>query len=204
MSERIVAWNMKGQVVVACNCDWGCPCNVNALPTRGYCQGGWTWQIEAGVYGELKLDGLHLAMYAAWPAAIHEGNGTVMTLVDERADEAQRRALIALLQGAAGGPWGILRKTFTTFYEPRFARFEVDFETKLPRVRVDDVLELDTEYIRNAVTQATSHPRIVLPEGFIVRDAALLSSRRFVLRDGVRYDHGGKYAAFGFFSYAGP
>jgi hypothetical protein len=26
----------------ACNCDWGCPCQFNAKPTHGNCEGvGW-------------------------------------------------------------------------------------------------------------------------------------------------------------------
>ena len=28
-------WELKGTVVVACNCDYGCPCNFNAPPTNG-------------------------------------------------------------------------------------------------------------------------------------------------------------------------
>ena len=27
-------WDLKGTIVVACNCDYGCPCNFNALPTQ--------------------------------------------------------------------------------------------------------------------------------------------------------------------------
>jgi len=28
-------WDLEGTVVIACNCDYGCPCNFNALPTQG-------------------------------------------------------------------------------------------------------------------------------------------------------------------------
>jgi hypothetical protein len=34
-------WKLKGTVLIACNCDYGCPCNFNALPTHGHCEGGW-------------------------------------------------------------------------------------------------------------------------------------------------------------------
>jgi hypothetical protein len=61
-------WNMKGTLIIACNCEYGCPCNVNGRPTLGHCEGGWTWQIEQGVYGDLKLDGLNLGLYCDWPA----------------------------------------------------------------------------------------------------------------------------------------
>jgi hypothetical protein len=51
------AWTMKGTVLIACNCDYGCPCNFNALPTTGKCEGEWTWHVEEGAYDGTQLDG---------------------------------------------------------------------------------------------------------------------------------------------------
>src|ERR671935_4129 len=45
-------------VLIACNCDYGCPCNFNARPTQGKCEGGWTWHVERGRYGDVTLDGI--------------------------------------------------------------------------------------------------------------------------------------------------
>ena len=79
-------WSLKGSVLVACNCDWGCPCNFNARPTKGKCEGGWTWHVDRGRYADVPLDGLNFSVYVNWPGAIHEGNGEALILVDERAD----------------------------------------------------------------------------------------------------------------------
>jgi hypothetical protein len=197
-------WTMKGRVLIACSCDWGCPCNVNARPTNGNCEGGWTWEIEEGAFGETKLNGLFVSLFCDWPAAIHEGNGVATALIDDRADRAQREALTTMVMGDASGPWGVFRKTFDTLHGPTFVRYEANFSDELPHVKAGDILECSTQFIRNPVTSATSHPRIVLPEGMILKDAALLASKRFVLSDGVKYDHSGQYAAFGFFAYTGP
>lgn len=197
------AWRMKGKVFIACNCDYGCPCNVNALPTHGDCEGGWVWRIEAGQYGDVPLEGLGVALFADWPKAIHEGDGVAVYLIDERADDAQRAALRTLAEGQAGGPWGIFRKTFRELHGPRYAAFEVD-DGQLPRVRAGGT-DLETEFIRNPLTKETIHPRLALPEGLVLKEAALISSSRFVVsEDPVRYDHSGKYAAHGFFQYFGP
>ena len=196
-------WTIKGRVAIACNCEVGCPCNVNGRPTHGNCEGGWVWRIEAGSYGTTKLDDLHLALFADWPAAIHEGNGVAVAFIDDRADQPQRAALTTLVRGDAGGPWGIFRKTFATLHGPAFHAFKSDFG-EAARVRMTDVLELETEYIPNPVTGATIHPRIVLPEGLVVKEAALVRSTRFVLKGDVAYDHSGRYAALGFFEYFGP
>ena len=203
MAEK-TAWRMKGQVLISCNCDYGCPCNVNALPTQGKCEGGWTWRIEAGAYGDVALDGLCLSLYANWPKAIHEGDGVAVCLIDDKATEPQRAALRTLVEGQAGGPWGIFRKTFTKLHGPTAVRYEANFSGELPSFKAGNAVECSTQFIRNPVTHTTSHPRIVLPEGLVLKDGALLASNRFVVRDGVQYDHSGQYAAFGFFAYTGP
>ena len=48
------AWTLKGTVLISCNCDWGCPCNFNAPPTAGHCEGGWTWHIDHGTFGRCE------------------------------------------------------------------------------------------------------------------------------------------------------
>lgn len=196
---------MKGQVVIACNCDYGCPCNVNGRPTTGKCEGGWTWCIEDGSQGDLRFDGLNIGLYANWPAAIHEGNGVATYFIDERADAPQRAALQGLVEGDAGGPWGIFRNTFSELHGPRYVHYAVDAETKLPRVVATDAVTVEMDYILNPVTKQTIHPRIVLPEGLVVKEAALVGTKHFAVSDDhVNYDHSGRYAAFGFFQYFGP
>src|SRR5712692_6969089 len=101
-------WMMKGhgQVIISCNCDYGCPCNVNGRPTTGKCEGGWTWHIDSGRYGATALDDLNFSIFADWPGAIHEGGGRAVAFIDERADEAQQRSIATLMRG--GRPVGDL------------------------------------------------------------------------------------------------
>jgi len=204
-SMKPTSWMMKGHVIISCNCDYGCPCNVNGRPTTGECEGGWTWHIEQGSYGDVRLDGLNMGLYCDWPAAIHEGNGVATSFIDDGADATQRAALGELLEGNAGGPWAIFRKTFSELHGPRYVRYEVDSDTKLPRVAAADAITVEMEYILNPVTKETIHPRVVLPEGLVVKEAALVGTKRFTVSDEhVKYDHSGRYGAFGFFQYFGP
>jgi hypothetical protein len=32
-------WKYQAEMINAGNCDWGCPCNFNAKPTHGFCEG---------------------------------------------------------------------------------------------------------------------------------------------------------------------
>ena len=197
-------WNLKGTVLVACNCDYGCPCNFNALPTKGKCEGGWTWHVEDGHYGDVALDGLTFSLYCNWPGAIHEGNGEAFVLVDERADDDQRKAIAALVAGEVGGPWGILAWTWPTVHGPEPARYELELAGLGSRVKAGDALELELEPIRNPVTGAEVHPSVALPEGLIFKHGDMGASKTFRVGNGIAYDHSGQYTAVGPFEYSGP
>ena len=194
-------WQLKGTVVIACNCDYGCPCNFNALPTTGDCEGGWTWHVDEGTRAGVDLAGLNFSMLCDWPKAIHEGNGVAMLLIDEGADDRQRIAIDALLRGGEGGPWGILINTFTTVHGPHFVPYDVTIDDERATVRAGDVLSTQTEPVRNPVTQVEAHPRAILPQGFISKDVALLRSSAFRVKGEISYDHTGQYAAVGKFDY---
>jgi hypothetical protein len=191
-------------VFVACNCDYGCPCNFNALPTQGYCEGQWTWHVDRGRYGDTPLDGLNFTVAAKWPGAIHEGNGEALILVDEQADDAQRAAIETLVGGEAGGPWGVLGWTWPTVHGPEAAAYEVDISGLSSRVKAGGKLELELQPIRNPVSGAEVHPSAVLPEGIVFKEAEFGASKTFTVNDGVSYDHSGQYTAVGPFEYSGP
>lgn len=196
-----MAWSVAGNVLIACNCDWGCPCNFNALPSHGYCEGGWIWIVDKGHVDDVALDGLGLALFAKWPGAIHHGGGRAICYVDERADDAQRAALTTLLRGDLGGPWGLFNKTYA-LAQPETARFDVRLAGHQTRASIGEAVALEFETIRNPVTQAEVHPEVVLPEGLITKRGSMAASKVFRVGAGLDLEHDGKYAAFGKFEYA--
>ena len=193
-------WQLNGNIIIACNCDFGCPCNFNARPTQGKCEGGWVWAISDGNVQGVRVDGLAVALYADWPGAIHEGGGQAVSYMDERADDAQREGLTRLVRGELGGPWGIFRNTYE-LKGPEPTRFDLQFAEYDTRLRIGSAVELELQKIRNPVTQAEVHPEMVLPEGLVTKRGRLAATKVFQVRDGVRYDHSGHYAAFGPFNY---
>lgn len=194
-------WGLSGQVLIACNCDWGCPCNFNALPSRGHCEGGWIWMIEKGHVDDTRLDGLGMALFAKWPGAIHDGGGRAAGFVDDRADAAQRTLLDKVLRGELGGPWGLFIRTYE-LSGAAVVKFEVDLAEHASRARIGSAVELELQTIRNPVTQAEVHPEVVLPEGLVVKRGSMAASRVFRLGGDLEFDHSGQYAAFGRFDYA--
>ncbi len=194
-------WTLKGTVLIACNCDFGCPCNFNALPSKGKCEGGWTWHVEEGRFGDTTLDGLNFSIFVNWPGAIHEGNGEGLILVDERADDAQREAISTLVGGEVGGPWGILAWTWPTVHGPKAVHYDVELNGIESRMKAGDALEVAITTIKNPVTGAEVHPGVVLPEGIIIKQGDLGASAVCRVNDGISFDHSGQYAAVGPFQY---
>jgi hypothetical protein len=197
-------WWLKGTVLVSCNCDYGCPCNFNALPTKGNCEGGWMWHVGDGRFDDVSLADLNFGLYVKWPGAIHHGNGEGVFFIDERADERQQGAIASLVKGAFGGPWGVLAWTWPTLHGPKRIRFDLQLDGIRTRIKAGTSLIVESTTIRNPVTGAEVHPGVVLPEGLIVKNADLGCSSTFRVTDAITLDHSGQYTAVGPFEYAGP
>ena len=164
-------WSIQGPHFLNCNCEYGCPCQFWGRPTDGTCRAVLAWRIDDGHYGDLRLDGLCAINTYAWPGAIHEGNGSMQSIIDERATEPQRRALVAILQGegadAGAVMFQIYRATCVATHEPLFKpiHLQVDVEARTARVSVPGVLDTSLEPIKNKVTGALHRARIDLPLG---------------------------------------
>ena len=166
-----VDWAIKGPHFMNCNCDFGCPCQYAALPTDGTCEAAVAWRRDEGHYGDVKLDGLVAVNTYAWPGPIHEGKGAMQSIIDERADDQQRQALVAILkgEGAEKGStmlW-IYHAMCETVHDPIISAIEltVDMEKRVGRLSVPDVLETTIEPLKNIVTGAEHRARIDLPDG---------------------------------------
>src|SRR3954453_7978432 len=92
-------WRLTGHHAGSCNCDWACPCQFNALPTHDYCEALLAWEVDEGNFGDVSLDGVRFGFAVHWPGAIHEGNGVAQLMVDDRASDEQRDAILAITSG---------------------------------------------------------------------------------------------------------
>jgi len=172
-------WRITGEEISSCNCAWGCPCQFNAPPTLGHCQGVAGMRIREGHFGGTRLDGVRFAQILAWPGRIDDGGGTMQVVVDANATPAQRDAVIALNSGREGGLYfEIFASTITTFLPPVVARVELetDRERRTARLVVDGLIENRIEPIRNPVTREEHRARIVLPGGFEFQEAEMADS----------------------------
>ena len=166
------AWEIQGVEFANCNCDYGCPCQFNALPTHGTCEAAVGFRIDKGFHGDVKLDGLRMAGCYQWPGPVHEGNGVMQLIIDEGATEEQRKSLITIATGGdtddLATMWWIYAAMCPTKLEPLFKSIdlEIDVDGRRGRVSVPDVFETVGEPIKNPVTGNEHRARIDLPHGF--------------------------------------
>lgn len=176
-----VEWRMRGPEIANCNCSWGCPCQFNALPSNGDCRAMTAMRIDDGHFGDVDLSGLGWVVMLAWPGPIHEGRGEAFVVVDERANEVQRKAILTILSGgeteAGATIFNVFATVIDTMHEPAFLPidFEVDIEGRLGRVRVEGIIDTQVEPIRNPVTGEPHRAQVSLPGGFEYKKAEYAS-----------------------------
>ena len=182
MNDAETRWYIKGREFIHCNCAYGCPCQFNALPTHGSCEAAVGYKIHDGRFGDVPLGGLTAALFLHFPGAIHEGNGTMQLVIDERADARQREALVKILSGEESEDmatiWWVLGAMSPNKLEPLFMpiEFDVDVEARRAPLKIAGLVESRGEPIRNPVTGAEHRARIDLPEGFEYRIAEMGSA----------------------------
>lgn len=194
-------WMIRGREFANCNCDYGCPCQFNALPTHGNCWATVGIQIDQGHHGATKLDGLRVACIFRYPGPIHKGNGEAQPIVDKRASEAQRNALLRIMSGQDTRPGATMFQVFssmlTKVHDPVFTDidFAIDIDKRRAHLRVAGYIEQRGEPILNPVTGAEHRVRIEQVGGFEFKKAEI--GRGWTMASGpVAYELSDSYGQF--------
>src|SRR5215831_2014285 len=102
-----MAWRIKAKYYEACNCAYGCPCNMSGFPTHGNCEGVVTFVVTEG-----ERDGVDLS--GAKAAAL----GPILMAEDP------------------GLPWEILATTISEIHGPFMESISIDDKGPDSRITV--------------------------------------------------------------------
>ena len=132
----MTAWEIKGREFGNCNCDYGCPCQFNALPTHGHCRGLAVFDIETGFHGSTRLDGLRAAGIFRWPGPSTRAKARAcMSSTDAPRPSSARRCL-RILRGEDTEPgatvFQVFASTCDTLHEPIIADIDVRARHRRP------------------------------------------------------------------------
>ncbi len=199
------AYHLKGILLGACNCDWGCPCNFEAPPSQGACEGGHLWHLEQGSYQEVSLAGLHILWLARSPGPLHLGNLTGLHLVDDRASAEQRQAIEAMLTSDPDVvPFAIFLSLTGKSPGLYYKRFEVELNGVHSRARVGGVYKVQLVPMKNPVTGEDEPATLIKPKGFTSQHQQLCFASTLRLSAGeLSFSHSGKYGEYNTFEYKG-
>jgi len=147
-------WNIEGDYMETCNCDFLCPCitsNLTAIPTEGDCKAAIAMKITKGEKDGVSLDGLSFIVLLHAPSAMADGNIKVGLIVDENASDEQTAAISDIATGAAGGPMEALGPLVgeVAGVERRPITFVAD-GTKIA-VKAGDLIDQEIEAVTSAL-----------------------------------------------------
>jgi len=164
-------WEFKSETYDNCNCAVNCGCQFNLPSTHGHCQSAFIGELVEGHFNDTQIAGLKWAGLYKWPGEIAEGNGKRQIVIDERADNAQRKALETIISGEACAPLSNLFAVFAstcsetceTLYLP--IELEANFEDRTARVEIPGVLQSSGRPIINDFSGEPFHIGIARPSG---------------------------------------
>jgi hypothetical protein len=104
------------------------------------------FRIDDGSCEGTRLDGLKFALVIRSGKVMADGNWIFAGVVDERADDAQRKALVAIVSGEAGGPPAFIRENLVSdFRGVELKPIQFDLDGLKRSTVIPDVLSFQIE-----------------------------------------------------------
>lgn len=192
------AWKISGDYFENCNCSVACPCVFSAnapltsKPTQGGCDVALVFHIENGNFGNVKLDGLNVAVFARTPGPMADGNWSVAAYIDDRADDKQTEALGTIFTGAAGGPMAAFAPFISNNLGAKKVPIKYQVDGKKRSAEIPDIMSMAVEPLPTMredgeMWAATGHP--VNPDKLFLA----VGTRGSTYADhGMRWDNSGR------------
>jgi hypothetical protein len=201
------SWHMRGDVMEACSCATTCPCNFGSDPVPLPCEVVLGWRIEEGRFGDTRLDGLAIVLFARMPGNAFQRNWTVGVYLDAKASPQQVEALGTIFTGKAGGWPAVLTPLIGSLLPPKQVPIEFRTAGGDCRITVPGLLEVGTEQVPSPLPgQPPLDPKVNdLAVPFYTGPVHVRRSRSLKLSDSaMSFAHPGRSSLVGHFDYAGP
>ncbi len=143
-------WNIKGELILNCNCTVFCPCVVSLgqhPPTEGFCQAWSGVRIDEGHYQDHDLSGLNVGLMIDIPGPMGRGNWKAAAYIDDRASDEAFEGLVAIFSGRAKGTTGLFGVLVGEFLAAERAPITFETEGKKRRFTVGKFIKGEIEPI---------------------------------------------------------
>jgi hypothetical protein len=201
-----MAWYLRGEYFENCSCDILCPCITSSMAGPAdyeRCRVPLVMRIEEGEKDGIPLAGLNAIMVIDSPQVMGEGGWRVALYIDERADEAQRQALLDILSGAAGGPPEAVAPLIGELLGVKFVPIRYHADNGRKGVQVPEIMDFEVEPVTNPETGETlAVTGTIHPMG---SDLAIARGVKGLYHDpdyGLSFDNSGRNGHFRAFAWA--
>jgi hypothetical protein len=200
-------WTIKSRSFASCNCAANCGCQFNLPSTYGFCQFVAGGIIEDGHFNDTDLTGLNWCYMMIWPGEIVEGNGRKLIVLDERANDAQREAILKIVNGEAGAPgsnhFSVFGSTCSETLDPVTAQInlDVDIENRKASLTVPGMIDATGTPIINEFDGSAFHVALARPSGSFEFTYAEIGSGNASVKGPLEMELDGTYAQFNIHHY---
>jgi len=142
------AYSLKGTLLEVCSCGVLCPCWIGEDPDGGECFSVVGYHFDTGQIRGVDVSGLSILTVNHIPGNILAGNWEVVALVDDRATDDQREAILAAFTGKLGGPLADLAELIGTVKGIESATIRHEIEGGIGTLEVPGVLRAEMKPYR--------------------------------------------------------
>ncbi len=163
-----INWQIKGEYMEACSCDFLCPCipkNSTTPATHDFCKVALAFEITQGQFGDVSLDGVRWVFFAQSKAIMSEGDWIGGLVVDSSATDEQVDAVVTICTIDSGDGLGKFAPLITDFRGIERHAIEFVANGKNVSVKIDGLLEQTLVGVDSMSTEGecvvidnTSHP----------------------------------------------
>jgi hypothetical protein len=101
-------YELEGSLLEVCTCNVLCPCWIGEDPDGGECLSVIAYHFDRGTVRGVDVSGLTAAAAVHIPGNILEGNWKQVLFIDDKANDEQHEAIVAMMTGELGGPFADL------------------------------------------------------------------------------------------------
>jgi len=164
--DNMTQWNLNGTYFETCNCEAACPCVFTSPPTEGECTVLVAWHIDKGQYGDVKLDGLNVALAVHAPGHMMQTKWKAAAYFDDKANAAQNDALHAIFGGKAGGHPAMLASFIGEIVGAKNVPMKYKANGKQASLTIPGIAEAEIEVLEGQGGQpitVDNHPLCIAP-----------------------------------------
>jgi hypothetical protein len=102
-TAQATTYDVEGRLLEVCTCEAVCPCWVGLDPDGGTCDSIIAWVVDRGTVQGVDVSDRVIGLSVYIPGNVLAGNWKAVVYVDDRCDERQQEALLAVFTGQLGG-----------------------------------------------------------------------------------------------------